>query len=291
MDGVPGAREPDDMDVRTHDDLNGFAAVAGAMYSADPVRHTLAVSVIARYLQDPAGEPVMLTVYRGGELYGAAFRTPPWPLIISGLPTDAAPATAELLAAVDPDVPGVNGPREPAEAFARAWAEHTGAGLAEAMAGRLYELGDLAVPTVPGSSRPATPDDIGLMVGWRADFQVEALGHDREQGRGEHILRQSLARGDRQELWEHDGEVVSWAHAGAPTDGMSRIGPVYTPPGKRGRGYGSAVTAAVSGWARAAGARHVLLFTDLANPTSNSIYQKIGYRPVSDICEIEFTPA
>ena len=72
---------------------------------------------------------------------------------------------------------------------------------------------------------------------------------------------------------------------------MSRVGPVYTPPALRGRGYGSAVTAAVSAWARDAGADHVLLFTDLANPTSNSIYQKIGYRPVHDTCELEFTPA
>jgi GNAT superfamily N-acetyltransferase len=278
------------MDVSEHDDRHGFAAAVGAMYSADPVRHTLAISVIARVLHDPAIEPVMLTAHRGGELYGAAFRTPPWPLIISGLPVDAASATAEMLAVVDPDVPGVNGPRELAEGFARAWAEHTGAGLREAMAGRLYELGDLNVPTVPGNSRPATPDDIPLLVGWRGDFQVEALGHDRELGRGEDIIRHGLARGDRQELWENDGEVVSWAQAGAPTDGMSRVGPVYTPPGHRGHGYGSAVTAAVSGWARDTGATHVLLFTDLANPTSNSIYQKIGYRPVSDICEIEFLP-
>jgi predicted GNAT family acetyltransferase len=291
MDGAPSAREPDVMDVRAHDDRDRFAAAVGAMYSADPVRHTLAISVIARFFPDPAADPVMFTVHRGGELYGAAFRTPPWPLIISGLPVDAAPATAELLAAVDPDVPGVNGPRELAEGFARAWAEHTGAGLREAMAGRLYELGDLVVPTAPGSNRPATADDVPLLVGWRKDFQIEALGHDREHGRGEQIIRGALDRGERQELWEHEGEVVSWAHAGVPTDGMSRIGPVYTPPGKRGRGYGSAVTAAVSGWAREAGARHVLLFTDLANPTSNSIYQKIGYRPVSDICEIEFTPA
>ena len=65
--------------------------------------------------------------------------------------------------------------------------------------------------------------------------------------------------------------------------------PVYTPPEHRGTGYGSAVTAAVSQHALDAGARDVILFTDLANPTSNSIYQKIGYRPVYDSTELEFT--
>jgi len=70
---------------------------------------------------------------------------------------------------------------------------------------------------------------------------------------------------------------------------MSRVGPVYTPPAHRARGYGSAVTAAVSQRATEAGARDVILFTDLANPTSNSIYQKIGFRPVYDSTDLEFT--
>jgi hypothetical protein len=152
------------MDVRIYDDPAKFEAAVGGLYSADPVRHTLAISVIARALHDPAIEPVMITVHRDGELYGAAFRTPPWPLIVSGLPADAAAGVAEVLAALDPNLPGANGPRELAEEFAGAWAEHTGGGVHEAMAGRLYELGDLSEPTVPGSGRAATVDDVPLLV-------------------------------------------------------------------------------------------------------------------------------
>lgn len=70
---------------------------------------------------------------------------------------------------------------------------------------------------------------------------------------------------------------------------MSRIGPVYTPTDQRGRGYASAVTAAASAHALAQGAAEVLLYTDLANPTSNSIYQQIGYRPVEDCLTLDFT--
>lgn len=277
------------MDVRAHDEPGKFEATAGRLFAADPVRHTIAVGVIARYLHDPATEPVMVTVHRDGELYGAVLRTPPWPLVASALPVDAAPEVAEVLAAIDPDMPGVTGPREPAEGFARAWADVTGAGVQEAMASRLFELGDLDEPTVPGDARAATLDDLPLLVRWRRDFQLEALGHERGVDQADETVRKGLARGDRYQLWERDGEPVSWAHVSRPTDGMSRVGPVYTPPGQRGRGYGSAVTAVASRWARDAGARHVLLFTDLANPTSNSIYQRIGYRPVHDTCELEFT--
>jgi predicted GNAT family acetyltransferase len=71
---------------------------------------------------------------------------------------------------------------------------------------------------------------------------------------------------------------------------MSRIGPVYTPLSHRGRGYGSAVTAAAASCALRAGARHVVLNTDLANPISNAIYPRIGFRPVHDAVEIAFTP-
>ncbi len=280
------------MDVRTYDDPAKFEAAIGRLYSADPVRHTLALTVIVRGLRDPATTPVMLTAHReDGTLLGAAFRTPPWPLIVSGLPVDAAGAVADALATVDPALPAVNGPRDAAEHFARAWAERSGASVHEVMAHRLYELGDLRDPVIPGAGRAATEADVPLLVGWRTAFQVEAMNHDRGLDNIADVIRQGLARGDRYLLWELDGRVVSWAHVGAPTDGMSRVGPVYTPPEHRGHGYGSAVTAAASRWARDAGAAHVLLFTDLANPTSNSIYQKIGYRPVLDACELEFTPA
>lgn len=71
--------------------------------------------------------------------------------------------------------------------------------------------------------------------------------------------------------------------------GMIRVGPVYTPPELRGHGYASAVTADVSRRAREAGADEVLLYTDLANPTSNSIYQNIGYRAVEDRVVLAFS--
>ncbi|MCT2588179.1 GNAT family N-acetyltransferase [Actinophytocola gossypii] len=282
------------MDVQVYDDPRQFRAAYGDLYSADPVRHTLALTVIRRFVEDDNNldgdrpVPVMLTAHHDGRLHGVALRTPPWPLIVSGLPADAAPAAAARLHQVDPDLPGVNGPRELSEAFAAAWAAHTGAATREVMAGRLYGLGDLRPPGVPGRARLATEADLPLLVEWRRAFLREAVGHEHPHD-FERQLRRYLEIGDALVLWEHDDRTVSWAGASAPVAGMSRIGPVYTPHDQRGHGYGSAVTAAASRWALDAGAEHVLLFTDLANPTSNSIYQKIGYRPVSDIAEIAFT--
>jgi predicted GNAT family acetyltransferase len=74
----------------------------------------------------------------------------------------------------------------------------------------------------------------------------------------------------------------------APAAGVSRIGPVFTPVDDRGHGYGSAITAAAAALARSRGVDDVVLFADLANPTSNGIYQKIGFEPVADSVRFEF---
>jgi predicted GNAT family acetyltransferase len=89
-------------------------------------------------------------------------------------------------------------------------------------------------------------------------------------------------------LWhEPAGRPVALAGRSVVAAGVARIGPVYTPPRHRRRGYGSAVTAAVTADALDRAGR-VVLFTDLANPTSNAIYQRLGYRPVSDRLIVRF---
>jgi predicted GNAT family acetyltransferase len=253
------------------------------------VRHTLAVTVMHRFLDDPAITPVMLTAHRDGVLHGVAFRTAPWPLIVSGLPVDAAGPVAELLAVHDPTLSGVSGPREPAEAFADAWTQVTGARRRETIGGLLYRLDELTTPEAPGRARLAGQTDVPLLARWRRDFQLDSRGHDRNAERFVELARRGLALGDGDLIWERDGLPVSWANAGAPVAGMSRIGPVYTPPEHRARGYGSAVSAAAARWAFDAGAEHVLLFTDLANLTARSVYHRIGFRPIGRTAEISFT--
>lgn len=127
------------------------------------------------------------------------------------------------------------------------------------------------------------------MTSWRAAFVVEA-GTGFPDDDHDAAVRRSLAHGNRLLLCEAGGEPVAHAAAARPVAGMSRIGPVYTPPEHRGRGYGSAVTAAATAVALDDGARTVVLFTDLANPVSNAIYPRVGYRAVADQLEIRFAP-
>jgi RimJ/RimL family protein N-acetyltransferase len=279
------------MDVRLHKDPRSFSALAEPFYATDTLRHTIALTVMARLLgSGRTPEPKMATLHDDrGVLIGASFRAPPWPVIASGLPTE--PALLDVFLdrwlTHDPDLPGATGPRENAEAFGQAWVRRTGGTTRELMANRLFRLGELVPPTASGRPRNITENDIGFLAGWRDDFQIEAFGYLRDSD-GPAVLRRMLDMGDSALIWEDGGQPVAWAVASAPIGGMSRVGPVYTPSAHRAHGYGSAVTAAVSQHARDAGAHDVILFTDLANPTSNSIYQKIGYRPVYDSTELEF---
>ncbi len=145
---------------------------------------------------------------------------------------------------------------------------------------------------MPGQAVEATEATIDLLIDWRLATFEEAFKQPMNGGRAEAARRAkaSLAMGNGQILWHVAGRPVALAAVGLPREGMSRIGPVYTPPELRGRGYGTAVTAAAAGWALDRGAEHVVLFTDLANPVSNSIYQRIGFRPVADALSVAFHP-
>ena len=73
-----------------------------------------------------------------------------------------------------------------------------------------------------------------------------------------------------------------------PTPTGIRIGPVYTPPEHRRRGYATTLVADLSAWLLEQGHRACFLYTDLANPTSNRIYVEIGYERVCDAMEFIF---
>lgn len=285
------------MKVISHSTVTDFWQAAGPLFAADPVRHTVAMTVIARLLAGGRyGEArsIFLTVHDGADVIGAAFCTPPFPIGVSALPARAAAAVADYLVANGIVASGASGMRPEVEAFAAAWAERTGATRNSHMDQRLYRLGQLAPPTeVDGEPAMGRSDDIGLLADWQAAFRYEAGHHGGDRWPTERIgnqIRDTLAAGGAYLLWRADGRPVSLAAASVPRNGMSRIGPVYTPEEFRGRGYGSAVTAAASQWAMDKGADHVVLFTDLSNPVSNSIYQRIGFVPVADALAVTFTP-
>jgi predicted GNAT family acetyltransferase len=148
---------------------------------------------------------------------------------------------------------------------------------------------------VPGAARVAKDDDFGLLLRWWIAFGEEVL---HEGGPGREDAEENVRHKLRSPtggflLWEDDGDAVSLAGWGGPTPNGIRVGPVYTPPELRGRGYATALTAELSrqlldGTLFEGGRRFCFLYTDLANPTSNAIYERIGYRKVAESAEIIF---
>ncbi|MDX8056781.1 GNAT family N-acetyltransferase [Lentzea sp. BCCO 10_0798] len=270
------------MDAVVHATLDSFDAATHDRLTADPVRNTVALTSLDRIRRSPATEqpPILITFHENGEVIGSLVRTPPWPFQAADLPLPAVELAATVAAKIDPDAPGVTGPRERSEAFATA----TGKNYTESLSTRQYRLTTLAPPSVGGTSRMATEDDVELLGGWRAAFLREAVPEAPATPTTE-AMRTSLRLGQGHALWVIDGAPVAWAVASRPQAGMTRIGPVYTPPEHRRHGYGAAVSAVATRWALDQGATDVLLFADLTNPTSNSIYQRIGYEPLDDWAE------
>jgi len=295
------------MRVQRFTDIEEFWTAVGPLLLADPVRHTVALTVLRRARVAPdtdwAADGLLLAV-RGDDnrVLGAAFRTPPWPTGISGLTPELVPVIVDFLLDGGLAPGGATGPRDVVDRFADLWHDRTGDDVTLLMDQRLYRLGTLEPPAVPGSVRVITkadlaggpPDEVTarlhLLARWRADFLAEAVSHVDEPDQAA-IINRAIVSGSGYAIWTDDGIPRAMSAASAPLGGMSRIGPVYTPPEHRRRGYGAAVTAGVARWAMEQEAENVLLFTDLTNPTSNSIYQSIGFRPLLDAAEYRFDTA
>lgn len=261
-----------------------YADHAWDLLAATPAEHTVSLTIIesARRGFRWSEQPMLFGWYAdGGGVRGAVSWTPPYELLLAEVPDDTVDALVAGLRERGAAPGGVNGPERVVDRFVAAWAP---ARSSVRFRMRLYRLGTLQAPAVPGAGRLAETDELDLCVPWLSAFQIEAGVHeiDTRVWARERIAERRLW------LWEDDGQVVSLAASTSPAAGVSRIAPVYTPPEHRRRGYGAAVTAACTADALARGADHMVLFTDLANPTSNSIYQQIGYRPVGDYRVVTF---
>jgi RimJ/RimL family protein N-acetyltransferase len=216
--------------------------------------------------------------------------TPEFPVNLSFMSPPAAAELARDLAAAGRRLTGVHAGQEAAEAFAAAWRDRTGDIVAGHRLMRLFRLDELIRPEPgpEGAARLAARRDRDLLTEWFDAF-VRDVGDPPGPDPGA-AVDQRLGYGGLT-LWEVGGTPVSMAGLTRSVAGMVRVGSVYTPPALRGRGYAGAVTAAVSRAARDAGVREVVLFTDLANPTSNALYQRLGYRPVEDRVTLSFERA
>lgn len=243
----------------------------------------LALRVVA-FPERIRSQPFFCTVRAGRQLAAAALMTPPFGVIVHSQrtsPQAALAPAAENLHADHWPVPFVNGEAHASDAFATLWQSLTGAGVKITIRERVYQLEKVIAPRwSAGVFRMARVGDVELTAAWIQAFHDEALPNDPPINTRDWAIT-AIADGDVY-FWEVGGEPVSMARKSRTTTHGQCIGPVYTPPAQRGCGYASAVTARLSQLILSSGKRFAMLFTDLSNSTSNSIYQKIGYTPVCD---------
>lgn len=266
-----------------------FARRVWPFLERDPVRTNVIGSIVelsAAGGAPPASGTRWLRIHDGDDLVGVALWTASHGIGLSPMPTGAAEALADRLATDQARAAMASGPEGPTGAFASRYATGTGRGATRTTGQGLYRLDTVIPPEkVPGRSRPAVPADRSLILAWLDSSHDDAEPPRPAADWGPQVDHR-FATGSLMWFWEVDGEPVSFAWrtpvaAGpGPHTTVCRVSAVYTPPEHRGHGYASANVAAISQNALDSGARACMLYTDLANPTSNKIYQAVGYRRV-----------
>lgn len=276
-------------------DAREFLERAGPLLE-DEARNNLILGIARGMLPDPERyENVGLFVVEEDRLpVAAAMITPPFHLLVSEAADEL--AVRCLAQAVHDDrgsIPGVTGERRTVNEFYRVWEDLTGATASLEMAQGVFSLETVSrIPVVAGSYRRATMDDLDLVVEWMLAFASEVLpGGVEESYRFETIARRRLEGlgGAGFWLWEIEGTSVAISGQSGPTGSGIRINSVYTPPAMRRNGYATALVARQSQWLLDNGYRFCFLFTDLANPTSNDIYRRIGYHQVTESAMYKFS--
>ena len=257
---------------------------ADKFLSSEPVLHNLILSILhSRVAQgDPGRYWIAL---HGEDAVGVVVQSPlEYPATLTPMGPQAVIALVDAIAEAGVTLTGVNGDAATASSFAGQWSERCKSAATPFQGTRLYELLELAAaPGTEGHLRQAGPRDRSLMILWTCAFQDE-IGESANDA--ELRVDRALAAGQIW-LWDRDGAPTSMAVSREPTQGVVRLSGVYTPPEKRELGYAEACVHALSKHLRERGYRCVL-YTDLGNPTSNSIYRRIGYKAVAETIRYRF---
>jgi GNAT superfamily N-acetyltransferase len=259
----------------------------GGFLRQQPVEHSVLLSTAASYAGTQvagAESNLWLWVEDGTEVVAAAQHTPPHGAYVSTGLAEAMRALARILWQLRPGLPGVAGLDTSPQEFADEWSRLGGPKATPTMGLGLYAADEVNIPSgIPGQLRLATDADAWLLRGWADQFWAEAgaraYGNDEIGPR----IKTGLLF-----VWEVDDVVVSMAAVTVAQGGVSRVGLVYTPAQNRRRGFASGCVASLTQRELAVPGRTCMLYTDLANPTSNTIYQEVGYRRAGDAVELRF---
>jgi GNAT superfamily N-acetyltransferase len=258
---------------------------AGSFLRSDPVRHNVILTLLELRITYP--EPGRYWIVRLDDDVSGVVLQSPTDFYATFTPMVRPAVTAVVDAIVDQDihVPGINGEAATAARFAGHWTERTRSAACPVGGQRIYEVERVVAPErVSGRLRAAAREDRDAVVTWFEGFHSET---GESSGHAPAVVAKHLLRAGQLWVWE-DEVPVAVAGLSEPVADVVRVGPVYTPPDRRGRGYASALVAAVS-TAVLEREQRCILYTDLGNPTSNAIYRAIGYRAVEEGLRYTFT--
>ena len=281
------------MNCTIYNDPEDFLDVCRPALEANEAVYNLMLGISLRLVKNPlfyGSQPLFATVIDADKLDLAALMTPPYKLQIA-LFRAGSPESVELLASNIHEsgwhVPGVIGEERYAKIFATRWSELVGTTFHEGMRQRIYELRRVNPIQYPkGTFRQATIQDLDRAIKWSHSFHADSFGSSEHPEIDDRQTKTMIENGNI--FFWNAPEPVSMAGLTRPTPHGVSISFVYTPPELRGRGYASAVVARLSQRCLEEGREFCTLYTDLSNPTSNSIYQRIGYRAVADVTDIHF---
>jgi predicted GNAT family acetyltransferase len=283
------------MDVTVYRNAADFLVKTGDLLRSDEARYGLIYGIARLVNADPhhygEEDPLFCTVNDSNGVSALVWRTPPHPVGLAWHAGNPEQAASLLVGAIHnrwAEIPGVTGHREITDPFADRWCNSFRTSIESTMAQRIYRLDSVNdVPSVPGRMRLATLADKDLVSEWRRAFVVEAATPI-SRNVPERDVTPSIEEG-LVYLWEYSKNPVSMVVKGRPTEHGMSLTLVYTPPGLRRNGYATACVAGVCREILRSGYDFCTLYTDLSNPTSNSIYMKIGFKPVCDSVEYSFS--
>ncbi len=280
--------------VNSYDDPNEYLGLVGELLAQNETKNNLILGLALRLKQDlqAFGEtrPLMALVQDDfGNIAAAAVITPPFPAVVYCEPLNQAAleALVEFLIASERQVSGVNGVDVVSNALARIWQEKTGQAYRSVLRMRAYELRSVVQVEYPsGGMRLAKPHEAQLAADLHNAMVEEVVSGPRRVATAESQISQ--IESGNVFFWEDAGKVVAVTVANRPQIKGICLSGVYTLPQQRKKGYARALVAEVSKELLHRGYELTNLFTDLSNPTSNKIYQEVGYQPICDYHQYEF---
>ena len=285
------------IEIISHNHADELISLSGAYLEQNESENNLPIGLAYRLAEDPyyytSELPLLLSILEHGSVVGVVVMTPPKRIILSRIDTDIQTAIVSLvrhLRRIDVQIPGVVGPAAAAQTFADCWVKDMpGVSVKLSKRMRVFEARSVAdLPLSPGKLRFACPGDHPLMTRWIVGLSEaigEPVGFDDAKSRAEKLIKDQQLY-----VWDNKGPV-SIAGMSRPMRNGTTIGAVYTPPEHRGKGYATSCVLLLTKKLLSDGYSFCSLYTDLSNPTSNSIYIKIGYVPIGDALELDFSPA